>query len=123
MKLGTGLMPGCAGQLSRPASVARSKAGRASGGAWAAEAGALGVLHGVGDGVDAGLRGTAVPAGVGGALEGRQCLGRRVGHVVTRPVAAALEGVEEPQPVTDLVDQGVALVVGRNRAPRHRLVE
>src|SRR3712207_8077982 len=47
----------------------------------------------------------------------------RVGHVVAGAGAAALEGVEQPEPVADLVHEGVALVVRGEVSAGHRRSE
>lgn len=66
------------------------------------------VVHVVVDGVD-----SSTGAGVasGRAARSSSLLGRGVGNRVTNGAAGALEGVLETEPVADLVDNGVPVVV------------
>lgn len=74
------------------------------------------------DGVDTGSVGARVTAS--GASAGGAELGGRVGdEVAVAGAAAALEGVVETHPVTDLVGDGVAKVVVGGAAAGHRGVE
>lgn len=79
------------------------------------------VVHVVVDGVDTGLAGAGVTAD--GAARGGRGLGGGVGNQVAGAGAAALEGVVEAEPVTDLVGGGVALVVVGQRAAGDGRVE
>lgn len=71
----------------------------------------VGVVHEVGDGVKAGV----VGAGIAGQLASKSLhrLRSSVGDEVTFDSAAAVEGVEQTEPVTDLVGGGVTKVVVR----------
>src|SRR5690242_5340872 len=73
----------------------------------------VGVVHVVGDGVKAGL----VGAGIAGCRASRSILrlSSSVGNEVTVASAAALEGVEQTEPVADLVGGGVTKVEIRLR--------
>jgi len=74
------------------------------------------------DGVDTGSVGARVTAS--GASAGGAELGGRVGdEVAVAGAAAALEGVVETHPVTDLVGDGVAEVEVGGAAAGHRGVE
>ena len=74
----------------------------------------LGVVHVVVDGVNTGLAGARVTAD--GAAGGSRGLSGGVGNGVAGAGAAALEGVVETEPVTNLVGGGVAEVVAGGRA-------
>ncbi len=72
----------------------------------------VGVVHKVVDRIYAASGAGVAP---GGAAVGRGALGLGVIDLVTA-LTTILEGVIEPQPLSDLVGVGVALVVGRRRA-------